>query len=338
MFFGGVRESWLQALSTHPPLVERVRRIEPNFDGKFAPVSLKPPRAARPAPASGHPIQAVPATGRIPVAPAAVIAAIGAPQTQHLAYAHQLMAQLPPALVAAVRDPFSARAAIAALLLDRDGAVRQKQLDIVAANLGSQVAQDAARLGPLIAAQGAAARLPFIEIAIGALHDQSPAQYEAFRQTVIQLAGANQQIDLFEFALQRMLFRPLDRHFRRQGPPVVHYSSLSGLARELSDLFSALAHLGHSDAVAAGLAFEQARAALGIPIELRSRADCSLNHIDQALEKLSAASGAVKRRVLHAAVICVTADGQVTLAEAELLRAIAASLECPLPPLLASAG
>jgi hypothetical protein len=41
-----------------------------------------------------------------------------------------------------------------------------------------------------------------------------------------------------------------------------------------------------------------------------------------------------KKRLLEAATACVVADRRVTVAEAELLRAIADSLDCPVPPFL----
>ena len=44
----------------------------------------------------------------------------------------------------------------------------------------------------------------------------------------------------------------------------------------------------------------------------------------------------LKRKVLAACTTCIAYDGKVTIEEAELLRAIADSLDCPLPPLLIS--
>ena len=52
-----------------------------------------------------------------------------------------------------------------------------------------------------------------------------------------------------------------------------------------------------------------------------------------ALTKLSDSSPKVKRQIIDAVAACIMADGQVTLEEGELLRAIAAVLACPMPPL-----
>jgi hypothetical protein len=100
-------------------------------------------------------------------------------------------------------------------------------------------------------------------------------------------------------------------------------------------LLSALAYAGHRDAESAGRAFEQARQRLGLPqARLRRREECGTDALDAALSALEEAAPQVKRRVLEAVVACIAADRTVTATEAELLRAVAASLGVPMPPLL----
>ena len=57
--------------------------------------------------------------------------------------------------------------------------------------------------------------------------------------------------------------------------------------------------------------------------------------LDAALDKLAVASGPIKQRTPVAAASTVGADGQILITEAELLRAIAAALDCPMPALTA---
>ncbi|MDP6580988.1 MAG: hypothetical protein QF681_10050, partial [Vicinamibacterales bacterium] len=82
-------------------------------------------------------------------------------------------------------------------------------------------------------------------------------------------------------------------------------------------------------------AFEQATRHAELP-QARFRPDdeCGLDAIDAALTVFEDAAPRIKRRVLQAAAACIAADQTVTTAEAELLRAISASLGCPMPPLL----
>ena len=101
-------------------------------------------------------------------------------------------------------------------------------------------------------------------------------------------------------------------------------------------MISVLAHAGiDNDTVATG-AYENAIRMLFPADELPkilNRADCTLHMVDELLDTLAQSSPAIKKRLLETAIACVAADGLVTLAEAELVRAIAASLDCPLPPL-----
>jgi hypothetical protein len=109
----------------------------------------------------------------------------------------------------------------------------------------------------------------------------------------------------------------------------------NGLVDEMVELLSTLAHFGSDDRAVAGAAFAAAADSIAArrPMELKSRKDCSLKLVKVALDKLVLASPVIKRRVLNAAAIAVNIDGYVTLREAELLRTVADSLDCPMPPL-----
>jgi hypothetical protein len=68
---------------------------------------------------------------------------------------------------------------------------------------------------------------------------------------------------------------------------------------------------------------------------MRGGREADLAALDAALADLEQAAPQVKRKVLEGAVACIAADRQVTATEAELLRAVSASLGVPMPPLLA---
>jgi|ERR1043166_2437647 Zn-dependent protease with chaperone function len=56
MFFGnGTRSSWFGLFSTHPSLKKRIKRLDPTFDGRFAPLTL-PVTLAKPPPVIPPPI------------------------------------------------------------------------------------------------------------------------------------------------------------------------------------------------------------------------------------------------------------------------------------------
>jgi len=58
--------------------------------------------------------------------------------------------------------------------------------------------------------------------------------------------------------------------------------------------------------------------------------------VEAAIQKVNLASPKIKKRVLTAMAIAITFDKQVTVHEAELFRAMSESLDCPVPPVVAS--
>ena len=397
MFFGeGVSKSWVSWLDTHPPLVDRIRRIDPSFDGEFPKVAAPHAAAAKTKPGAaasaglggrggpaGHvplglPVQipglgtltgpAGAAGGAVVLAglaggaaeaaepstaasarkldPEKVASSVGSPTAGHLAYIASLMDALPPELARDARDPSTARAVVAALLLDPDPEIRRRQFALAA---GDPVL--AGRIAELAAAADRcprAARLSLVDLAVPALRRLSPSQYRAFRELVEGLVAADRKVSLFELTLRYVLLRHLDPSFGAPPATAVQYYSLGSLGREVSLLLSALAWAGAADGegddVAAGADAAAAASAfaaavrqlpdLGGQLTLLPAERCGPDPVDAGLVKLAATAAPLRRQLLQAATAAIATDGRVTLAEGELLRAVADALDLPLPPLL----
>ncbi len=100
-------------------------------------------------------------------------------------------------------------------------------------------------------------------------------------------------------------------------------------------LISTLAYVGQRDEQAAGATCGQAMAVLAIEgAQILTRTDCGLAERGGVLGELDQAAPQVKRKIVEAAVACTAADRQATTAKAELLRAVSASISCPMPPIL----
>ena len=96
--------------------------------------------------------------------------------------------------------------------------------------------------------------------------------------------------------------------------------------------------MGHDNEQETVNAFRQAAKSFNanVPFELIHKDQCNFQVLDKALDKANEASPAVKKQILHAAATAVAADGKVTVDEAELFRAFAESIECPVPPIIAT--
>ena len=327
MFFGRATFGLSGLFSTHPPLAERIRRIDPSWDGTLPEAPpLTSPQTSTAGVAS--------LTGSSAGEPG-IMDQVGQPSEAHLRYAVRLLDSLPAPLVSAAHEPYGARAVVYALLLDREVGLRERQLAHLAAAADQGVYAETLRLVPMIQGIDMQTRLPLLDITLPALRGLTAAQYRLFKENVTALAHVDNAIDLFEWSLHRILLHDLESQYTPRTPPRVRHRTLASVRPHSEILLSTLAYAGHEDLESARRAFEQARQSLELPTaRLRPVDDIQLEALDAALAALEESAPQVKRQVLRAAVACIATDRTVTATEGELLRAIAASLGCPMPPLL----
>ncbi len=335
LFSQGLRGGLQSLFATHPPLEERIRRLDPSFQGgSRAPAEgggMQPARAAGFA-ASGT----VAPTRTLPAQPTgSAIDQVGLPTAAHLAYAASLVASLPESVVTACHEPHGARAILYALLIGRDDEVRRRQLERLTRASEAGIAEETLRLLPDVERLDARLRLPLIDIALPTLQRLSPGQFAAFDANVAALIEADGRIDLFEWTLQRMLFAHLRPHFERTGSRARRNLPLSRVAPECGVVLSALSRFGSADEDSAQESFSQGAARLrGTSLQLLPRDRSGLDALDQALTVLARADARTVEQLLPACAASIASDGIVSQAQGELMRAIADSLGAPMPPLL----
>jgi Zn-dependent protease with chaperone function len=350
MFFADAMSFNLAGLlASHPPLAERIRRLDPSFNGEYpvvVPVAVDPAEPA--GPRRGR--RAIPAIPGLPQVPLPVLglaadqaaASVGRVTPSHVHYAKTMHDDLSADdLGEAAQEPFRARALVYALLLDLRPEVREIQIAQLKADLTPIDFAETNRLAELTQSLSDAERLPLVDLALPALRQMCPAQHQVFRKAVEALMMADQRLSLFEYTLHCALKRHLDRQFlpRSQRRPTM-YRPESSLIGPVVKVLSLLAWEGQPQPDLAAAAFAAGMRSYNgdTKSKLLSRAECSLAEFDAALKMLNGAAPAVKRRVVTACAACILADGQVTVREVELLRAICDTLDCPLPPLTGEGG
>ena len=332
--FGGL---W----ATHPPLTERLRAIEPNFDGHF----IEPPElvdvahesfvtAGLVAPRRNQgplPPQLETLNSKLEAAAASATASVGTLTPALLADAQDLMASFPPRLLSAAHSPDEAPFLVYGLLLDSNPDAQRKQLAFIASRSGGEARRILEELRSPLRNIGAAEKLPLLQLTLPALKSIPPSALGPFFETLDELVHADGRVSPFEFALQKLLLRELARS-RSPAAPIVQIFSFQAVEAEISVVLSVLAYATSADPAAAfAVGAAQLKAIESRLSEPTTAAD--LAALDAALDRLASSSLPIKQRLLHAAVAVVLADGEVHIDEYELLRAIAATLDLPLPPL-----
>jgi len=150
--------------------------------------------------------------------------------------------------------------------------------------------------------------------------------------------NADHRVEMFEMILRRIVRYHLDPVFGVSEPRAGGRRSLalSQCGARAAIVLGMLVRVGHTSSSSAQSAFGAAAKVLGVDIGRDiPDANSTQQAFDQSLAALSRLRPDGKRRFLAACEATVTRDGRVTRAEAELYRAIAETLGCPVPPLLA---
>ena len=333
---GRTFERWL---ATHPPVEERVRRLEPGLAAlpgggtgsgeAVAGEGLAAPQGERsdPRPAAAPPRPLRPDAGGLAAAAGREVL-----WSDQLSRSRAALAALPAALRAAAGEAAGARALVTCLALSGDPATRAAQLEELARRRSSPPEALAAAAAPL----GSEQRLVALDLALPALDGLGADEAGALRHELAGLAQLDRGVTVFEWTLRRLVERRLERRVSGRRAPPVRHRSVRQVEPECLLIVSLVAWGGTRDAAAAQAALARGLRELGVrePWRILPRERLSVAAAEGALRELDLCAPEVKRGVVRACFASVGADGRVTAAEAELLRGIAGSLGVPALPLL----
>jgi Zn-dependent protease with chaperone function len=344
MFFVQGVANWMGALfDTHPPIEERIRRVRPGFQrsryraaraaalGTGAPAVAVLDDAGNVVKTVGDAArrqQAVRATAEI----AAVAASVGNPTAAHVDFAQRLLAAIPPSLRARLNDPAGAQEVVFALAIAGDDASRAAKLGELRARRGEDAARAAEQAFADTSRLDRGYALPLLSLALPALKGLLQPQRDALVADVAKVVEADRKVTLAEFVLATILRQQL-----REGagsPIPTRYRALGELDGELRIVLSLVAHAALADTAQA-----YAKGADYLSLNVREPvppAELSTGRVGEALERLRVLAPLAKPRVIKACLEVASADGIITLAQAELTRMVAATLDCPLPPVLST--
>jgi Zn-dependent protease with chaperone function len=277
MFFAPAVSRWW-SFSTHPPILERIRRVHPRF-------MRDDYRATR------HGIRRE----------VAVLDDAGNVIPKTIDFAARLLAELPMVVREALRQPEGAEAAMFAL------------------------AGQANRLTPHVQPVARSHMLTLADLAVPAIKAQKQADRDHFIQRLAGLIESDRRVTLREFVLFTFLRQRL-----REGagqPIATRFRSVDELAREARIVLSLLALSGGDHS-----AYEKGAAVLNMAKQdpLASEA-LTIPTVTEALERLRQLSPFAKPAVVKACFEAAAADGELRIAEVELVRMVAASMDCPVP-------
>ena len=351
LFFGqAVKPLFNTILATHPPLENRIKRIQPQWNGRYPTVNVALMKAAAD-PVPGKPVDtnivtsAIAATaasaatsgdGARPLAlegtAATLVDSIGDPQPAHLVASAQFLAELPGLIKQSAHEPYGARALVYCLLLDADEAIREKQWRCLAEAADPQVYELTRQLDAPVT-RTVANRLHLLDLCLPALKQLTAGQYVLFKANLVKLIQADSVIAIHEWALFRIAVANLEPAKRVSGAREI--PSLKYVARATGLLLSAVAESAANSPGQAQDAFAAGKAVTGLRrIEHVAHEQLQIKDLSRAATLLSRLKPLQKPRLLKALCASAAHDGVLQAQEVELIRALADTLDCPMPPLV----
>jgi len=336
LFGEGVKHSFSSMFATHPPLAERIKRVQPNWDGSFdlpAKTEQKASTETKTSAGKGR-ASGVEALTAVAIAQA-LLAQAGNPSETHLAEAQKTIAAIPTVLMNAAHDPFSARAVVYFLLIDEDERIASQQFAALETHADKEVFKTLQRIHDDVRVVEPKLRLTLINLCLPVLRQLTPKQYEVFRQNLDTLIIADGKTSLWEWVLQRVVLHQLDAVFRPKGAfSRLGRHSLKDLSTSCACLLSFLARSGQQKDIDEKTAFAAGVKALGIgELAYPAAKDLTIEKINSSLTALASLKPLQKPAFLKACAACIAADGEANFQELEIFRAIAAVIDCPLPPI-----
>jgi Zn-dependent protease with chaperone function len=345
MLFGeGLSMSGLFA--THPPLVERIRLLDPSFNEQqlqqlAARWMTAPPNGMQEDVALGligsAPPPLPPLASEISVTPPMIAAQVGLPAEDDYRRAGSIVESLSSELRQLATQRESVMPLLLGLLIDDNTAIGANQRIEVAARLGDTVAaqawvlreQQLPLLHPML-------RLPLASLAFPVLRLRPRPELDAFLAAVHAMVHADGQVSLFEYCLGKLLEvqvrESLDparyARFGRRKP--------GNVKQEFATLLAVVAQSGNDNnptaaqhAYLSGLQRVLPRDHL--PYAPPAEGVLALEGVWEGLDALDPLA---KQVMVEAITAAISHDGRVNVCESELLRTICGVLHCPLPAML----
>jgi len=307
LFFGNGISGFSALFATHPPLEERIQRIEGIY--------FQPPENASEA-TSTEPTEDI---------------AFSAAQLSNLAGTMRMPAKNAPPPVPILipienqcKDPAGALAVLYSMLLPPDNPARTNARDQLISKLDPAIAQALFEVEPLVLQTNKLQLFTLLSKALPSLKMLGKEQSIDALKICQALISADGKIDFFEFCIWRLAKTGLEKFRQLKGP-----GAALGIAA--STVFSFFAKLSDAPAPAYQKAI-QAAGIHGLLPNIETKPD-DFKMLDKVFDFLSQANTEIKHKVLDGCIAAILHDGKITQDEGVLLRAFCLSMEITLPPL-----
>ncbi|NMC64042.1 MAG: M48 family metallopeptidase [SAR324 cluster bacterium] len=335
MFFANAFSGRLVSIfATHPPILERIKRLQPEFNATKAMIEAELRVELEEARDKSEEVSSkLVSVAPKPLSPDAIIESVGKVTQNSLLAASGLIQSLNPNISSAIRNELGSRALVLGIILYASQRTTKISRDELHAKLGNDLGFALEKLSPFIKELKQENYLTIINLCMPTLRRMTQEEYLSFRRQTYWLMKADNIISFFEFAVSKMLIRNLDGLFVHKPSKALKQKDIKSLKDSCITLLTHLAIVGDGDIDKRKESYIKALRSLNLEEEgaFPSFKTFSLEKLDKALESFDFTEIEIRQKVFRAACLCVSSDGLINPKEQCLIRAVGSHLDCPVP-------
>jgi Zn-dependent protease with chaperone function len=300
--------SWL---ATHPPLDARIHALDPAYISTQRAIKIIEKRDA-----SVQPKEA-PSVTQVASRLSESIGNITAPQ---LELARQIHADLPVSLMQSMHSVEDASCVVYALLS--------------AQNMPADIQKKITSISKITDNLDRRLRLPIIDMVLPQLKRMPSAQQHAFVKQLEKIIMGDNRYTFNEFVMLTIIKQHLSR--KAGSADVIRYHSFRPLLEDVQLLLSMIATCSGQSPQRKHDVYQRSIkvfTSVELPMHVKP---VRPSQISESLEKIRQASMWLRKGFIEVCLDMIMEDGIIMPAEAELLRAVCESIDCPMPLLAAA--
>lgn len=341
-------------MATHPPLIDRIKRIDPTYVARIKARELNK-KYNQKAPdnnvKTGGEKKSIPDDSILgtvmnmsevvnpePLSSSEFLETAGQIDESRIEFAAEIHSAFSSDLMQSVHQVETAKMILLNLILDKMDF--KEGMLFLTKNINEKELEVIQKFNKEISELENFQRLPLLELLLPTLKQMEYSDRIGFLKLSENFIKSDKRYTLFEFILLSILNKNLSPD---SGNDVkIKYHSFKSVNKELQLIFSVMAHSSQCEEDVRNKSYDKviqgfSMAPAGEALKLLEFKDITPKKLTAAFQRMSQLSPILKRNVLESSADIAMHDGQLKYAEAELLRAIADLMDCPIPPLLPQA-
>ena len=336
MLFGSGQR--MRMFATHPPILQRIQRIEPSFTRaellEFGQRLRKAAERRDRMERAEAEREAAREARKGGFDAGGIIQEIGNPGWDRMLLAAGIMASLPEVAGRAARSPEWAVELLLSGLLDAEPELREQQLLIIATELGADSEGRVRKLLGVTQAVQAEQRLPLLELALPMIKQRGADEQARLLKVIKRIIHSDGKVEVFEYLVARLMTQYLWEAANPRRAARTGRRSLNSLDNEARAVLAILALHGSRDEAARERAWQRGLRRLDVEENTAPAwPDDWVESLDLALRKLDSLEPKGRQQLVEAMIDTATSDNIVEASELELMRAVCAALHVPVPVL-----